>query len=47
MRLNFSRILAAFDGLWGAAAEGALAGAIAGLVALLGGVGGEFIYFQF
>jgi len=47
VRLNLSRILAAFDGVWGAAAEGALAGVVAGLVLLLGGAGGEFIYFQF
>lgn len=47
VRLNLSKILTVFEGVWGAAAEGVLAGAIAGLVVLLGGAGGEFIYFQF
>jgi len=37
----------AFALAFAAIAEGALLGAVAGLVALFGGAGGEFIYFQF
>jgi hypothetical protein len=46
-RLRFDAILAKFDNRWGGALEGVLLGVIAGLVALFGAVGGEFIYFQF
>jgi len=46
-RLRFNAILATFDNQWGGALEGVLLGVIAGLVALFGAVGGEFIYFQF
>jgi len=47
IRLHLASILRRLEGVWGAVAEGAVAGVIAGLVLLLGGVGGEFIYFQF
>jgi D-alanyl-lipoteichoic acid acyltransferase DltB (MBOAT superfamily) len=46
-RLHFNSILATLDNRWGGALEGLLLGVIAGLVALFGAVGGEFIYFQF
>jgi len=46
-RLRFNAILMSLDSRWGGVLEGALLGVIAGLVALLGAVGGEFIYFQF
>ncbi len=46
-RPRFKTILAKFESRRGAAIEGLMLGLIAGLVALLGSVGGEFIYFQF
>ncbi len=46
-RLHLVRIRARLDGVWGSAAERALLGLVAGLVIVFGGVGAEFIYFQF
>ncbi len=46
-RLRFDAILRSLDNRWGGALEGALLGVVAGLIALFGAVGGEFIYFQF
>lgn len=46
-RLRFDAISRSLDNRWGGALEGALLGVIAGLIALFGTVGGEFIYFQF
>jgi alginate O-acetyltransferase complex protein AlgI len=46
-RLHFDEILAWLDDQPGGMVEGVILGALAGLVALFGAIGGEFIYFQF
>lgn len=46
-RLRIDWIEKALDRPMGSVLEGALLGVVAGLVALLGATGGEFIYFQF
>jgi alginate O-acetyltransferase complex protein AlgI len=47
VRFRLPVIRARLDGAWGGAAEGLALGAIAGLAAIFGGGGAEFIYFQF
>jgi len=46
-RVHLPAVRERLSGPWGALIEGAALGAVAGLVVLFGGVGGEFIYFQF
>ncbi|MDP3937110.1 MAG: MBOAT family O-acyltransferase [Deltaproteobacteria bacterium] len=46
-RVHLAVVRERLSGPWGAVIEGAAIGAVAGLVYLFGGVGGEFIYFQF
>ena len=47
IRTRLPQIRAALDTPWGAISEGAAFGALIALAIAAGGIGGEFIYFQF